>query len=422
MLVKVILLLELLSVFLCVFRVYGQKPKVDVKGVIAFLIMFIILDVVNYWGLNGIYSFVAYIILVIYCKIEFKMAISETIVSVFLAVVISTVIQFVFIIIITFWETDKLLLRTLIGDAATLITAIFVLPFCKVCRLRNAICRRHWLTYLIFAFMLLVIFLSIVTMKAQNGLSISLFLFGIPSIIIIFFLVLYWDKSIIATNRIENEMNTIKSMQENYDELVSKVRENQHGLKNQMLAVFSSHYTNKTYEQLVSAQQEYCEVIQYENKYNNIISVGDKILGGFLYGKMCDIEKKGVTVLYKIGTQIKGYSIPCYYLIEGLGILLDNAVEAVVGNSENRTINLYIDKVNGGYSFIVKNPFEEVPYEKIEEWFNLGCSTKDKDRGIGLYRLKKICQEWKCDISCKNEIIDGNNWIVFELIIKEDGV
>ena len=421
MLVMVILFIELLSVFLCVFRVYGQKPKVDVKGIIAFGMMFAILNIVNYFELNSIYSFVAYLVLLIYCKIEFKEYINQTVASIFLAIVISTIIQFIGIIFITLWETEYLLIRTLLGNVACFLVIVFILPYCKLNKLREAICRRHWLTYLIVLFVLLVTLLPIVFMKIEKGLSISLFFFGIPSLVIIFFLIMYWDKALSREKQMKKEISTLKEMEENYENLVLKVRENQHEFKNHMVAFKSSHYPHISDKELEITKDEYINYIEKQNNYNNIILLENKILCGFLFGKICEMERLGINVLCKVNTKIVNYKIPSYYLIELLGIMLDNATEDVVHRMSRREVICCIDKTSEGYCFTIKNPHDNVSYETIKGWFKQGYSTKGKDRGIGLYRLNQICIEWDCSIACRNEEDNKDNWVVFEVTVKEDG-
>ena len=97
-----------------------------------------------------------------------------------------------------------------------------------------------------------------------------------------------------------------------------------------------------------------------------------------------------------------------------LGILFDNAVEALKGSSE-KVISFEVYELSDGYEFTVKNPFRYASYDEISQWFQLEKSEKGVGRGLGLYHLKRLCEEWKCDIVCRNEEIEQSNWIVFTL-------
>lgn len=45
----------------------------------------------------------------------------------------------------------------------------------------------------------------------------------------------------------------------------------------------------------------------------------------------------------------------------------------------------------------------------------MGTSSKGINRGIGLYHVKELCEEWNCNIFCENIEIEGKNWIQFDL-------
>ena len=145
-------------------------------------------------------------------------------------------------------------------------------------------------------FALIVVMLSLIQIKQNNTINVGFFAFGIPSIVLIFCLLIYWDKSRKAEKELKTEMDTMRHMKDNYDELVVKVKENQHGLNNHMMAVLSSHYAYKSYDELVGAQQEYCGTIQEENKYNSLVLINNYTLGGFLYAKLQEIEEKGIDI------------------------------------------------------------------------------------------------------------------------------
>lgn len=84
----------------------------------------------------------------------------------------------------------------------------------------------------------------------------------------------------------------------------------QHEFKNHIAAIFSTHYTYKTYEKLVQAQEEYCKKILDENKYNSLLLLGDKILAGYLYGKFQEAEDDGIEIDYKVASKIEKTQVP----------------------------------------------------------------------------------------------------------------
>lgn len=419
MLVKVILFLEVISIMLCIHQVYGHKIKIDILSIFNVILIVIWLDIVNRYDLNSIYTFVTHGLFLTYCLIRFKKGICETLVSMELSFALVSVVQFACIILWGFITSVSPDLRDFVTGLIVCLIVVFLFPYFKLDNLQRAICRRHWLMYIIIFFIMIIIICALVMLKMQGEVKIGFFIFGIPAMIIIFALVLFWDRTIIQQKNMELEINAIENMQDSYDDLLVKVRENQHGFNNHMMAIISSHHTYKTYEQLVEAQKEYVNILESENKYNNILDINNQILSGYLYVKFMEIEKYGISVIYKIETVLGELEISNYNLIEILGILLDNATEAIADRKDDKKIYFIIRKDESKYKFIIKNRYPIVTYEEMTSWFEKDVSSKGEKHGIGLYRVKKLCENFECTIICKNENYENDNWIVFELCIKE---
>ncbi len=243
-------------------------------------------------------------------------------------------------------------------------------------------------------------------------------LFSLLGYVIIFIYCLYEFKCSIIESIIVFLLCMIEENAEDYEELLAKVRLRQHEFKNHMAAVFSAHYTHKTYEKLVLAQEEYCNKLLDENKYNGLLFLGDKVLTGYLYGKFREIEADDIEIHYKVSAKLNKSYVPIYYVIEMLGILLDNAVEAIKTSNE-KVIYFEVCTLEDGYKFSVRNPFPYVSFNEISGWFKYEVSNKDNGRGLGLYHLKCLCEEWKCSLECRNMEIEKNNWIVFVLKFRD---
>ena len=208
-------------------------------------------------------------------------------------------------------------------------------------------------------------------------------------------------------------------MQDNYDRLLANVRLRQHEYKNHLAAIVSTHYTYKTYEKLVQAQDEYCNKMQQENRYNSLLFVGDKVLAGFLYGKFQEMESDGIIIEYQIYTEVQKYSVPTYYLVEMLGVILDNAAEAIINMAEGKMIKFTVQEAQEKIIFTIRNRCKELSYAEIERMFEMGTSSKGQGRGLGLYHVKVLCQEWNCGIHCKCVEIGQDNWIEIGLSINK---
>ena len=119
----------------------------------------------------------------------------------------------------------------------------------------------------------------------------------------------------------------------------------------------------------------------------------------------------------KISAHGMDCTVPGHILVEMFGILLDNAVEAIKGTEYSQNVCVTISDSQREFYFAVSNEYQYVPYEELGKWFEAGQSRKGKLRGIGLYHLRTLCEEWKCDVIYKNQEADGRNRIEFMLRI-----
>ena len=146
------------------------------------------------------------------------------------------------------------------------------------------------------------------------------------------------------------------------------------------------------------------------------------LLIGFLYGNFVKIEKLGVEITYKIDIGDFDVSIPIYKLVEILGNLLKNAVEAMKDITENKALHVTGIEVNGQFDIEVRNRSQYIGYGEIESFFRKGFSKKGKNRGLGLYNVKKICNEYSLNILCDNKLLDSMNWLSFTVTNKKEAI
>ena len=418
MMIHVALVAEILATILCIHCIYGKKVTFDVKTVGVMLGILAILEITNLNNLNAIFSVSGYVVLFIYCKSEFRSTNVEAIISILLYLIVLTSIQFACIAFVNFVIPEKQLIRNVIVNLFVLGVCATILPKCELFQIQKGICRKNRYVISLLSFMFLIVMLMLVQGKVLYQIQTLQFILVIPAVFLLLYsaLKLYIEQT--ENERMEKELDITAKTSETYENLLTKVRLRQHELKNHIAAIFSTHYTYKTYEKLVQAQEEYCQKILDENKYNNLPLLGNNILVGYLYGKFQEAETDGITITYLIRAKISEMSIPIYYVIEMLGILLDNAMEALKLSTE-REIFFEASESKIEYIFSIRNPYHYVAYDEITEWFQLGRSEKGSGRGLGLYHLKCLCEEWHCDIDCRNIEIEQTNWIVFSIKIKK---
>lgn len=405
---------EILATISCLYCIYGKKVTWDVKTTVAVLGSLVILEIINTYQMGGGFSFLVYVLLFIFCKSEFHYSVADTILSLLLYIIILSPIQFLCVSMINIVISEKQLVRNAIGNVLVLIICMSVLPRCGLHRLQKSILKKSKEVLLLLGFVCFIIMILLLQEKIYYAIQMQYFIFAVPAILILLYLILKWHTAQAEAEKMKEEIYKIEENAKEYESLLTKVRLRQHELKNHMAAIFSAHYTYKTYEKLVQAQEEYCNKLLCENKYNNLLLLEDKVLAGYLYRKFQEAEADGIEIKYKIAVKADKIQVPVYYIIEMLGILFDNAVESLK-ISEKKIISFEVCETKDGYAFHIKNPFPYVPYDEISEWFKLGKSGKGSERGLGLYHLKCLCREWNCDIGCRNIEMEQHNWIVFTL-------
>lgn len=418
MMLHIALVAEILATILCIHCIYGRKVTLDVKTVGTILVILTILEIINFYNLGGLFSASIYVVLFIYCKSEFKSSTVETIISILIYIIILASIQFVCIAFMNIVIRENQLARNAIGNLFILVMCVTILPKCGLDRLRDGLNRKNGYIMILLGFMILTITVMLLQEKVFYKIQILQFILVIPAIFLLLYTILKLYMAHTENERMEQELGIMAKTSGEYEKLLTRVRLRQHELKNHIAAVFSTHYTYKTYEKLVQAQEEYCKKILNENRYNNLLLLGNNILVGYLYGKIQEAEDDGITVTYQVSAKIDEMSVPIYYVIEMLGILFDNAVDALRFLAK-KEIFLEISESSSEYEFSIRNPYHYVRYDEISEWFELGKSEKGSGRGLGLYHLKCLCEEWHSDIQCRNIEIEQNNWILFTLKIKK---
>lgn len=422
MLVHIALTVEILTTIICIYGIYGEKFRLDKKTLGVFLGILIILEIINSNHLNGIYSFLVYMILFVYCKAKFESSVIETMISLALCMVIMTSTQSMCALFVNTLQIGAEYTRYVVTNVMSLAVFVILFPTKVLYRLKKIMCQHSRFVIISLGFIGMTIMAVLVQGKWFSEVHMQYFLFSIPTIIMLLFAIAKWDDAQSEAKRMKERIGEIEGNRRNYENLLTKVRLRQHALKNHMEAIASFHYTYKATEKLVQIEEEYCNQLLKENKYNDLLLLGNDVLTGFLCKKFQAAENDGIELNYRIASEVSQCRVPVYHVIEMLGILFDNAMEAVK-DMARKEIFFSVCKVDGIYEFLIRNLFPYTSYDDIGEWFSFEKSGKGSGRGLGLYHLKCLCEEWNCDIGCRNMEINKENWIVFSLGIgKTDSI
>lgn len=215
------------------------------------------------------------------------------------------------------------------------------------------------------------------------------------------------------------ELEAYKTYSVAFSDLITQIRARQHEFDNHISALCNLHYICKDYDELVSEQSKYAKDVIGNNRFHRLLVSGNPVIAGFLYGKLSSIQEQGIEVTYTFHISEFTSKIPVYLVVELIGNLLKNAVEAVKTQQVEKQIHLSCTENENEFCLGVRNRSEKIPLDEIGRFFEKGYSSKGSGRGLGLYNVKEICEKYGVDIVCDNTEIDDKNWFLIELHIKK---
>lgn len=223
---------------------------------------------------------------------------------------------------------------------------------------------------------------------------------------------IYYQK---RTDRQAKELESYEKYLPIVEEMISYIRLQQHDFNNHLQAMQMLPLAHTDYNSLKQAIMSYSGKAGLIPAHLEVLKLNMKLVAGFLISKSeeCTLHKKNFEI------DIKNYSlqtvVPEYTLIEIMGILIDNAIEAC---SEEQNIYVQIDSKENKVHFYISNPGPELTPELRSLFFARGYTTKQHDKeqhGLGLYKLKKIADSYKGMIILDNRTRNGQQLVCFEV-------
>lgn len=426
---RICLLLEALSIIICLHCLYGEKFRLNIVNTSYLVLHMIIMTAMNYYEVNKVYSFIIYPLIVIYCGVRFGFKWKAIITNYFLylafvggiqliiAISYSWIFHMLSINMLNFKNSELLMI-----NAGALLIVAGILPKCKLHKLSVYLQDKERILVIFLFFCLALILYSFTNYKVINGSNFF------QSVILFFSVFLFCivagqlGKYKIKSKEIETELKMHVLFADSFRSLIEDIRLRQHEFDNHINAMYSLHYTCDSYEKLVTAQNEYSQAVLKENRYNKLLKADNPLLIGFLYGNFVKIEKLGIKITYQIEIGNFDVGIPVYKLVEILGNLLKNAVEAMSEEKEDRALHVTVIEIDGKFDLEVRNKSEYIDYGEIEAFFKKGVSKKGTNRGLGLYNVKNICDEYSLNILCENKQSNERNWLSFTITNKKEAI
>ncbi|MCI8935453.1 MAG: GHKL domain-containing protein [Lachnospiraceae bacterium] len=417
MVTNICLLLEALSIVLCLHYLYDEKFKLDIETTSLLAIYMIIMTVMNYYELPKIYSMIIYPIIAAYCGVKFGLKLWEIIINETLCIIIIGIIQmivtlpFYYFLNVHLFSDYKLLLINCIA----FIIVLCLVPRLKISRVVTFLKNKERILIISIFICLVVTAFCLLTYKKFIQVELNKTILLFVCLIFIFALTGQLNQYKVKSKEIETELRMHKLYADSFQSLIDGIRLRQHEFENHISTIYSQHYMFDTYEDLVNEQEKYCNQVLKENRFNKLLKKGNPVIISFLYGKLIEIDKKGIDISYKIMINDLDIGVPIYKIVEILGNLLKNAVEAIEKVPNLNKIFILMIEIDDLFEIEVRNESPYIQPNDISLFFTKGYSEKGENRGLGLYNVNSICQEYGLQLYFENKEIDGQNWLSFRI-------
>jgi len=199
------------------------------------------------------------------------------------------------------------------------------------------------------------------------------------------------------TRQLEQAYNSMRSFRHDYRNLLSALMgyDNMEELKSNL----SKHlgYADEALNSLDSVEGRL-----------NLINLPE--LKGLLWVKCAQAQTQGIEIELDIAEPVYNIPLNTEDLCRIVGIVVDNAIEELLGHDNNpKILKLSIVDDEGDIIIDCSNPYQTAPL--LKKIFDKGYSTKGPGRGLGLFNLKKI-REKNANVFYTVRIADGEFAII----------
>lgn len=341
----------------------------------------------------------------------FKLTNTDVLITTALAFVLWILIRLISIVVVSLLIDPNMLVYAYIYRVFTILLAYLIYAKFSIALLKSYSAGRSIFTKIILANTLLAIVLLIVYANFDLAILLKNILYvtiGLSFVLLVNIWIIVEQKN---TARREKRVDVIEHYLPVIDELVSEVRARQHEFDNKLLAITS---ILETAEDLTSAKvqiRHYTNDVIIEGNLKEVLLSDSKVIAGFLYTKEKLAALKKIRLKTEIHANFQDVRVEEYEVVEILGILLDNAIEACQPHDE---IHMLINRFENHLEIMVSNPHRHLSNATFMEMFERGFTTKNihsRDRGYGLYNVKQIVLQHNGKLITKNMELGGRNYV-----------
>lgn len=414
MLERIYWLLEIISLAICISSIYGVKIKADIKTVVWIAIEVTFMGMLDREVITTKSYFVIYVLYILYVYIKFKKPLKTAIFTAILSMIFTGLIQMI-IALPVYYIGDYCKasenIMVLVINTGVLMAVVLISRTEFLYGVYKFLARKELILNITFILVMFIYGYCMYRIKDSNKIQSDLYVIIVTFASIIACILLRWKEMERETKYQQEQIKLSNRYSEEYNALVEISRKKQHDFKNQINALYGLSDIKAEKE-----QRKYIDKLLDENKVVKILhSVEQPVLAGFLYRKVNEIMAAGINIEFNLSVPDTELAIEVLDCIEIVGIFLDNAVEAL-SKEKDKSIILEMFAMEQKVEIRVKNVSPYYENDEIAKFFQHNYSTKGKNRGIGLAKIKDLQKKYKFDILVEMQEIHNKNWISFSVI------
>lgn len=414
-LVEIVMILLFLSFF------YEQKFKLNWITICVIALDLVICGFINIFALSQIWIICIYIAVWGYSVYMFRATIAEHFINVVLAIVGTGMLQasvtVPFLLVLPDIAVDEN--TAICFNGLALLLLLFLEKKIHLGEQRRRLFKHsNALTKMVIGLCTCVVIFLLVIHRITKRMPTEIFLLIILFGGVMCMLCVQWIKQMEKTTEKELDLKTYDVYYEVFKGMIQELREKQHDYHNHIQAIYNQHFLCESYEELVHVQKEYCGQLEQENIEFDLVNCSNIVVAGFLYGKVMEAARSGCIITHNVQVYSQHLLVSIYVVIEILGILIDNAIEAV-SDLEDKQFWLDVVENEESLRIEIKNPTCQLSMNEIMQFFQEGVSSKGPDRGMGLFKVRKYCQKYKWDVVAIPEQVENQHYFKIQVIIKK---
>ncbi len=215
----------------------------------------------------------------------------------------------------------------------------------------------------------------------------------------------------------KRQLDTYRAYLPIVENLITQVRTKQHDYHNCLQNIRGLCYTCTDYDALRKQLLDTTDYYTATHTVSQLLSLNLHLLAGFLISKSEEALHQSKKLELRILQPTLSSGCNEYELVEYMGILIDNALEATCSGN---IIYADIDTVGEKLYFQIKNPGPVATPDFCKQIFSSGYTSKKKhsgEHGIGLSKLVNFTKKHHGELTVSNETIDDTVYLVFTLIL-----